>query len=323
MLTHRQRAVAHKPRLTRAECCAPIAAFLDDADNVAPSVVAEDSPLSDIVESMVPEFTSLTPHDRSLCVQRLLDCGRRHHAAVIAQQAQQQRQARLRLERQRSEAQRRVIAAAAAAKREENQPVTAPAVVRERKDTLITDPRVGMLAELQASVPVDMIPCIIDRFNGNMDDAAAFLLDPSAERKQEEYLAAQRQREEEERLKLEADALVRYLHRLACPPPRRCRPRRVLTRACAWLCQAAEEARRSVMKRYDEEVDTKHKRYKPKARLDNRDRKAMRKEVRGGVQSCPLASAQRSLLAFAEAVLPEQGGVHQGRQTVLRGRCVK
>lgn len=95
--------------------------------------------------------------------------------------------------------------------------MTAPAVVRERKETLITDPRVGMLAELQASVPVDMIPGIIDRFNGNMDDAAAFLLDPSAERKQEEYLAAQRQREEEERLKLEADALVRYLHRLACP----------------------------------------------------------------------------------------------------------
>ena len=88
--------------------------------------------------------------------------------------------------------------------------MTAPAVVRERKETLITDPRVGMLAELQASVPVDMFPGIIDRFNGNMDDAAAFLLDPSAERKQEEYLAAQRQRDEEERLKLEADALVRY-----------------------------------------------------------------------------------------------------------------
>jgi len=71
------------------------------------------------------------------------------------------------------------------------------------------DPRVVMLHELAPAMPVELIPGIIGLFNGNMDDAAAYALEPNAESKERARMEARRLREEKEKAAKLEDERVR------------------------------------------------------------------------------------------------------------------
>ena len=69
-----------------------------------------------------------------------------------------------------------------------------------------------MLHELQPVFPQQLLPGVVQRFNGDMESAAAFLLQAGAVDKQEAFVEGLRQRELQRLKEQGEDAKV-------CPPP--------------------------------------------------------------------------------------------------------
>lgn len=160
---------------------------MEDADSRS-----DTQALQDMLTSMVPAFAELQPSDQRRVGSDLVTVAR-DHAAYRVREAER---ARARRQQARQASRKPLVPPAATPAHAAPPPVPAPATSGVSAPPVTPDdPRVALLHELQPGFPAALLPSVVERFNGNMETAAAFLLQPGALAKQEAYVESLRQRE--------------------------------------------------------------------------------------------------------------------------------
>ena len=177
---------------------------MEDADNLG-----EVEALHDMLSSMLPGFTDLPAGDQRRVGGDLVTVAR-DHAAYRAQEAER---ARTRRNRARAASRKPLVPPTAPASSPAPAPAPVPVAAAVTAPSVASDdPRVALLHELQPGFPQQLLPGVVQRFNGDMESAAAFLLQAGAVVKQEAFVEGLRQRELQRLKEQEEDAKV-------CPPP--------------------------------------------------------------------------------------------------------